>query len=53
MYSIKFTDEHLAVLNDALVKLPFYVAAPVIAHINDQIRQQRAGEDERTDQGRV
>jgi hypothetical protein len=39
---LEFTEQQLAVLNAALVELPFRVAAPVIQHINNQIAEQRA-----------
>lgn len=41
MYEITFTDQQLAVLNDALVQMPYRLAAPLIAHINEQIQKQR------------
>jgi hypothetical protein len=45
---LEFTEQQLAVLNAALVELPFRVASPLIQHINNQIQQQRALEfDER------
>jgi len=39
---LEFNEQQLAVLNAALVELPFRVAAPVIQHINNQIAEQRA-----------
>jgi hypothetical protein len=45
---LEFTEQQLAVLNAALVELPFRISAPLINHINNQIAQQRALEfDER------
>ena len=34
---IEFTDEQMAVLNDALVQLPYWRAAPLIQAINEQL----------------
>jgi hypothetical protein len=39
---LEFNEQQLAILNAALVELPFRVAAPVIQHINNQIAEQRA-----------
>jgi hypothetical protein len=45
---IEFNEQQLGILNAALVELPYRVAAPLIAHINQQIQEQRALEfDER------
>jgi len=38
---LEFNEQQMAVLNAALVELPFRVAAPVIQHINNQIAEQR------------
>lgn len=35
---IDFTNEQLKVLNDAIIQLPFYVAQPLISHINKEIQ---------------
>lgn len=39
---IEFNQQQLKVLNEALVELPFRVAAPLIDHINQQIKEQQA-----------
>lgn len=39
-FDIKFTQEQLKVLNDALIEMPFKVSAPLINHINSQIQRQ-------------
>jgi hypothetical protein len=39
---IEFNEQQLQVLNAALVELPYRVAAPLIAHINQQIKEQQA-----------
>jgi hypothetical protein len=45
---IEFNEQQLQVLSAALVELPYRVAAPLIAHINQQIKEQQALEfDER------
>jgi hypothetical protein len=45
---IQFTEQQLAVLNAALVELPYRLSAPLINHINQQIKIQQALEfDER------
>jgi hypothetical protein len=36
---IEFNEQQLQVLNAALVELPFRVAAPLINHINMEIRR--------------
>lgn len=38
--TLTFTQQQLAVLNQALVDLPFRVAAPLIQHINAEIQKQ-------------
>jgi len=38
---IDFTLDQLAVLDKAIQQLPFYVAAPLIAHINKEIEKQQ------------
>ena len=43
MASLEFSEEHLRVLNDALVQLPFWRAAPLIELINQQLAAQRQG----------
>ena len=37
--NLKFTNEQLAILNEALIQLPFKVAAPLIQQINQQIQE--------------
>lgn len=37
---IEFNEQQLSVLNAALVEIPYRVAAPLIAHINQQIQEQ-------------
>jgi hypothetical protein len=45
---IKFNEQQLSILNAALVELPYRMSAPLIAHINQQIKEQQALEfDER------
>lgn len=39
-YTITFNEEHLKVINAALVNGPYGVVAPVVAHINAQIQKQ-------------
>jgi precorrin-4 methylase len=38
---IDFTIEQLSVLDKAIQQLPYYVAAPLIAHINKEIEKQK------------
>jgi hypothetical protein len=45
---LEFNEQQLAVLNAALVELPYRLSAPLINHINQQIKIQQALEfDER------
>lgn len=44
---ISFSDEQLAVLDKAVQQLPYYLAAPLIAHINAEIAKQQALHDPR------
>ena len=37
---IEFNEQQLQVLNAALVEIPYRMAAPLIAHINQQIQEQ-------------
>jgi len=37
--NLKFTNEQLAILNEALIQLPFKIAAPLIQQINQQIQE--------------
>ena len=37
--NLKFTNEQLAILNEALIQLPYKVAAPLIQQINQQIQE--------------
>jgi hypothetical protein len=39
---IKFNEQQLQVLSAALVELPYRMSAPLIAHINQQIKEQQA-----------
>lgn len=44
----EFNEQQLQVLNAVIIELPYRVSAPLIAHINQQIQEQRALEfDER------
>ncbi len=38
-YTINLTEEHLKVINAALVNGPYGVVAPVVAHINAEIQK--------------
>lgn len=38
--TLTFTQQQLAVLNQALMELPFRVAMPLIQHINAEIQKQ-------------
>ena len=52
-YSIALTGQELSVLSAALVELPFKVAAPLVAKINQQIAEQdkrRAGSGSESDE---
>ena len=45
---IEFNEQQLSILNAAIIELPYRVSAPLIAHINQQIKEQQALEfDER------
>lgn len=37
---INFTPDQLSILDKAIQQLPYYVAAPLIQHINQQIEEQ-------------
>jgi hypothetical protein len=39
---IELNEQQLQVLNAALVELPYRMAAPLINHINQQIKEQQA-----------
>jgi hypothetical protein len=39
---IEFNEQQLAILNAAIVELPYRLSAPLINHINQQISEQRA-----------
>lgn len=41
-YSITLNDQELNILSAALVELPFKVAAPLVAKINQQIAKQQS-----------
>lgn len=42
---IDFTFEQLGVLDKAIQQLPYYLAAPLIAHINKELEKERARMD--------
>ena len=47
---LEFNEQQLSVLNAAIIELPYRISAPLIAHINQQIKEQQALEyDERRD----
>jgi hypothetical protein len=51
---IEFNEQQLGILNAALVELPFRISAPLINHINQQIKEQLALEfDERRDKAKI
>ena len=37
--NLKFTNEQLAILNEALIQLPFKIAAPLLQQINQQLQE--------------
>ncbi len=37
---IEFNEQQLGILNAALAEIPYRMAAPLIAHINQQIQEQ-------------
>jgi hypothetical protein len=39
---IEFNEQQLQVLSAALVELPYRMSAPLISHINQQIKEQQA-----------
>jgi hypothetical protein len=39
---IEFNEQQLQVLSAALVELPYRMSAPLIAHINQQIKEQQS-----------
>ena len=39
---IEFNEQQLSILNAAIVELPYRISAPLIAHINQQIKEQQA-----------
>lgn len=45
LISLKFTIEQIYVLDKALQQMPYKDAAPLIADINQQIKQQRTGQN--------
>ncbi len=50
MTTINFTDPEMSALNEALIALPYFKAAPLIKSINEQIaRQQQAVHDAAAD----
>jgi hypothetical protein len=50
---IDFTLEQLGILDKAIQQLPFYVAAPLIAHINAEIQKQQQIMDTPIDEEKV
>lgn len=48
-FTITFTEEHLKVINAALLNGPYMAVAPVISHINAEIQKQF---NERVDAGK-
>jgi len=45
---IEFNEQQLSILNAAIVELPYRISAPLITHINQQIKEQQMLEfDER------
>ena len=45
MFTLTFTQEQLRVLDQALQQMPYYMVAPVINSINEQIRTAREAAD--------
>lgn len=41
---IEFTNEQLSILNQAIIELPYRLAAPLIVHINAEIQKRREEE---------
>jgi hypothetical protein len=41
---LEFNEQQLQVLSAAIIELPYRVSAPLIAHINQQIQEQRESE---------
>jgi hypothetical protein len=39
VYTINFSEEHLKVINAALLNGPYGAVAPVVAHINSEIQR--------------
>jgi hypothetical protein len=39
---IEFNEQQLQVLNAAIIELPYRISAPLINHINQQIKEQQA-----------
>lgn len=51
---IEFNEQQLQVLNAAIIELPYRISAPLIAHINQQIKEQSALEfDERREKVKI
>jgi hypothetical protein len=51
---IEFNEQQLQVLSAALVELPYRMSAPLIQHINQQIKEQQALEfDERREKTEI
>lgn len=48
MHVLKFTDAQMQVLSQALVELPFKVAAPLINSINEQIAEAQGKNEEKS-----
>ena len=41
-YEIKLSQQHIQVINDALMQMPYYLAAPVIGSINQQLNAENS-----------
>lgn len=44
-YTLVLSQQEMRVLNDALVEMPFRLAAPVIQSINEQLSRGSGGQD--------
>jgi hypothetical protein len=52
-FAITFTEQQLQVLNAAIVELPYRISAPLIQHINQQIKEQQELEFEKSSEKSV
>lgn len=48
-YELKLSQQHIQVINDALMQMPYYLAAPVVASINEQISALNAAKEKRSE----